>query len=213
MHLIEFIATSAVLTLMPGPDILYVLAQSLVSGRRAGLAVGLGLSSGLLVHTTAAALGLSILIANSPVLFNVIKYAGIAYLTYMGYKSFRERTASSQGANTSGTSNELDTAVPSATPLSLYKTGITMNLLNPKVILFFLALFPQFIDRESNSPTGDIFILGGTFALVAVTIFSAVALLAGFLSNRFAIRDLSPRLLGTIKACTYWGIAIAFLFT
>ncbi|MBQ4278540.1 MAG: LysE family translocator [Rikenellaceae bacterium] len=201
MHLLEFIATSSVLTLMPGPDILYVLAQSLVSGRRAGIAVALGLSSGLLVHTTAAALGLSLLIARSPTLFNIIKYAGIAYLLYMGWKSLRERTTPA------------GSAVTAAPARSLYKTGITMNLLNPKIIVFFLALFPQFLDRHSATPTSDIFILGGTFALIAVTIFTAVALLAGFISSRLAIRDLSPRILGTVKAVVYWGIAVAFLFS
>ena len=89
MKLIEFIIASSLLTLLPGPDILFVLTQSMIHGRKAGISVALGLCSGLFVHTAAAALGLSLIISSSPTLFAIIKYAGILYLLWMGYTSLR----------------------------------------------------------------------------------------------------------------------------
>ena len=142
MNLSEFIAASALLTLMPGPDILFVMAQSMTQGRRAGVSVALGLCSGLFVHTAAAALGVSLLIASSPLLFGLVRYAGIAYLVYMGIVSLRDR-------------GEAPGAESEACPASfgkLYRTGVAMNLLNPKVILFFLAFLPQFVDPTGTTP-------------------------------------------------------------
>lgn len=205
MRLIEFIITSSVLTLMPGPDILFVATQSIVQGKRAGISVALGLASGLFVHTAAAAFGLSLLIASSPNALTVIKYLGIAYLIYMGISSLRGMNKQSSGSDEEG--------VPQASSgWKLYRTGITMNLLNPKVIIFFLALFPQFIGKESGSATTDVLILGAVFAVVAVTIFTVVALLSDFLSSKFSVRSASPRILSWVKAAVYWLIAVMFFF-
>lgn len=202
MNLPEFIAASALLTLMPGPDILFVMTQSVTQGRRAGVLVALGLCSGLFVHTAAAALGVSLVIASSPVLFGIVRYAGIAYLVYMGIMSLR---ASGGGAET-------ESAAEPAPPGRLYRTGVTMNLLNPKVILFFLAFFPQFIDRSGATPRTDMLILGAVFAAVSVVIFTGVALGADFISSRLGLRRVSPRMLGRIRAVVYGAIALMFLF-
>jgi threonine/homoserine/homoserine lactone efflux protein len=202
-----FIATSALLTLMPGPDIFYVLTQGLTRGRRSALAVSLGLASGLLVHTTAAALGLSLFISRSPAFLQTIKYAGVAYLIYLGFKSFLGRNKSPQ--------KSAEAAPEAAEPKafgSLYRIGVTMNLLNPKVILFFLALFPQFLSPESATPKGDIFVLGGIFAVQAAVIFSLVSIVSGWLGDRFSADRLSGRAVGVINAIVYWAIALVFLF-
>ena len=228
MHLIEFIITSAILTIMPGPDILFVMAQSMIQGKRAGFMVALGLSSGLFVHTAAAALGISIIIANSPTLFSIIKYAGVAYLLYMGIMALLEvrKSIKADKETTTPQASELQTEINTFTDdikkeniqseaggkngWKLYRTGITMNLLNPKVILFFLALFPQFIDISGEHAKTDILILGALFALIAVTIFSTVAVISSYLSDTFSIKSLSPKILGVVKCIIYWAIAVMF---
>ena len=159
MKLLEFIVASSLLTLMPGPDILFVMAQSIVQGRKTGIAVALGLCSGLFVHTALAALGISLIIASSPILFAAIRYAGIAYLIYMGIVSLRSRNDASVSIADSTATLQNESA---GTFGKLYRTGITMNLLNPKIILFFLAFFPQFLDKTSATPRIDILILGSS---------------------------------------------------
>lgn len=138
MKLLEFIVASSLLTLMPGPDILFVMAQSIVQGRKTGIAVALGLCSGLFVHTALAALGISLIIASSPILFAAIRYAGIAYLIYMGIVSLRSRNDASVSIADSTATLQNESA---GTFGKLYRTGITMNLLNPKIILFLPRVF------------------------------------------------------------------------
>ena len=127
MKLLEFIVASSLLTLMPGPDILFVMAQSIVQGRKTGIAVALGLCSGLFVHTALAALGISLIIASSPILFAAIRYAGIAYLIYMGIVSLRSRNDASVSIADSTATLQNESA---GTFGKLYRTGITMNLRN-----------------------------------------------------------------------------------
>lgn len=204
MDIAGFILTAALLTLLPGPDILFVLSQGITRGRRPAWAVSAGLASGLLVHTTAAALGLSLIISRSPAFLQTIKYAGVAYLLYLGIKAFRGRNKPSVDAeNPDGGANDGSFG-------QMYRIGLTMNLLNPKVILFFLALFPQFLRPESLTPKTDIFLLGGLFSAVAFTIFSLLALFSGFVSGRIAGR-LSPKIVYWVNAVVYWAIAAAFL--
>lgn len=189
---------------MPGPDIFFVLTQGLTRGRKPALAVAAGLASGLLVHTTAAALGLSLIVSRSPVLLQAIQYAGVAYLAWMGLKAFLGRNKTPQ--------NSPESSVDNRPARQMYRVGVAMNLLNPKVILFFLALFPQFLDPGSVSPKGDIFLLGGIFSVVACTIFSTVAVVSGFLSDRFSLDRLSGKTVSWINAGVYWAIAVFFLF-
>lgn len=209
MRLFEFIITSSILTIMPGPDILFVMSQSMIQGKRTGLMVALGLSSGLFVHTAAAALGISIIIAKSPLLFSIVKYAGVAYLAYMGIMSLLEIRKNKDAA-----SGEEDMQIQingNTGTWKLYRTGVTMNLLNPKVIIFFLALFPQFIDAASDHVRTDIFTLGAVFAIIAVIIFSLVAVISSFLSDKFSVKSLSPKTLSIVKCAIYWAIAAMFL--
>ena len=118
MKLIEFIIASSLLTLLPGPDILFVLTQSMIHGRKAGISVALGLCSGLFVHTAAAAFGLSLIISSSPTLFAIIKYAGILYLLWMGYASLRGYYKQ-RNKTTENKTTPLDNPVPASdTPLA-----------------------------------------------------------------------------------------------
>jgi len=133
-NILYFLGVSVALTVAPGPDVLFLAAQGVAGGPRAGLAVALGLSSGLLVHTALATLGVSAVFAASPAAFTALKLAGTAYLLWLAWGAFREKPGRRSGAeNFSG-------------ELALYRRGVIMNLLNPKVALFFLALLPQFVD-------------------------------------------------------------------
>lgn len=204
MQIAEFLIASSILTIMPGPDIIYVLSQSIIKGKRAGISVSMGLCTGIFVHTAAVALGLALIITSSPVLFNIVKYAGIFYMLYMALMSYLNR-------NKYTVSDADSTDIQNKSFKKLYKTGIMMNLLNPKVILFFLAFLPQFIGNNSENPKSDIFILGSLFALQAIVIFTLVSLSAGFLSEKFSIKNVLERRQGIINAVVYTLIAILFI--
>jgi len=162
------------LTLMPGPDNIFVLTESLTKGRRNGLAISTGLSLGVLVHTIAAATGLSLIIQSSALAFSIIKYAGALYLLYLAYKAFREKQPVSDF--------EAGSAPPSRF-LVLVRKGFLMNILNPKVSLFFIAFLPQFISPNGMDITFQMIILGVIFMVQAWIIFSAIALLSGKLTR------------------------------
>ncbi len=171
--LILFFSTSLLLGLIPGPDNLFVLSQSLVFGSRAGLLVVLGLCTGLIFHTSLVALGLAALIAASEQLLGLIKVVGVLYLLYLAGLSWRDdghaESAKSQTQLSAG---------------QLYRRGIIMNAANPKVVLFFLAFLPQFIDVSYGSVTLQVMLLGFTFILSTVLVFGGIALLAGRYSER-----------------------------
>ncbi|MGG3891273.1 LysE family translocator [Metabacillus fastidiosus] len=167
MLLLSFLGAAIFLTLMPGPDILFVIAQSISQNKKAGIATALGLCSGLVVHITAATLGISAIVYQSSLAFAIVKYAGAAYLLFLAWQSFRERgdalTINSQ---------------KSLKYKQLYKKGILMNILNPKVSLFFLALLPQFIDKTAGHISVQMLILGFVFMIQALIIFIAVSTLS-----------------------------------
>src|SRR5690606_38881227 len=137
--MLSYLGAAVLLTIMPGPDNLFVLAQGIVTGARAGIATSLGLCTGLLVHIVAATLDVSAIIYQSALAFAIVKYAGAAYLLYLAYKSFRDKSSIVQLNGERGRSR-----------IALYRRGIIMNVLNPKVSLFFLAFLPQFVIQESG---------------------------------------------------------------
>lgn len=172
-QLLYFIAVSVALTLLPGPDILFVLSISISQGKKAGIATASGLCTGLLFHTTAAALGISALVYSSAIAFTIVKYAGAFYLIYLAFKALKE-------TGTFFSSFEVkETDVP-----LLYKRGIVMNLLNPKVSLFFLAFLPQFVIAGSGSIPLQMIFLGIVFLFQALFIFFLVSIFAGFIGSR-----------------------------
>lgn len=166
--LAAFFAASVLLALAPGPDNIFVLTQSALHGKIAGLCVTLGLCTGLLVHTSAVALGMAAVFKASAVAFNIIKILGAGYLIYLAWLSFRASAASLESRNP----NKL-------TLPKLYLRGIVMNVTNPKVSIFFLAFLPQFADPERGALTLQMIALGGVFIVATVLIFGGVALLAG----------------------------------
>ncbi|WGU95741.1 LysE family translocator [Paenibacillus dendritiformis] len=167
LSVLSFLGVAVLLTLMPGPDNVFVLAQSISQGRKAGIATALGLCSGLIVHVAAATFGISAIIYQSALAFAVVKYAGAAYLLYLAWKSFREKDAGL-------TLND----EKSLNDYALYKKGILMNLLNPKVSLFFLALLPQFVDQAAGHVPVQMLVLGIVFILQAIILFSVISFFA-----------------------------------
>ena len=169
-----FSLSAIALALVPGPDNIFVLNQSMTRGAKAGIAVTLGLMTGLVVHTTAVALGVAAIFQTSQLAFDILKYLGAAYLLYLAYLSFRD----SSNLILHTEKNQLSFA-------RLYRRGIFMNITNPKVSLFFLALLPQFADASRGSVTVQIFLLGGLFILSAFTVFCSISLLAAKISAWF----------------------------
>ncbi len=196
--LIPFLIASVSLTLLPGPDNLFVLSISIVNGARAGIPTALGMAMGNFAHTTAVALGLSALVLASPVAFSIIKILGVAYLLYLAWQSWHHplhlslQNPQAKNDRRSG--------------LKLFQRGVLMNLLNPKVALFFLAFFPQFVDQNSAFKAQQIFFLGTLFVIQAAIIFCAIALAAGRLQP--LISRLSPRLLAGITSSLFVALSM-----
>jgi threonine/homoserine/homoserine lactone efflux protein len=172
--LLIFFMASVLLALTPGPDNLFVLAQAAQQGKRAGIAVTVGLCTGLLVHTSAVALGVAAIFQASALAFSLLKYIGAAYLLYLAYRSF------TAGAGGSG---ELQTQKINFR--RLYGRGIIMNVTNPKVSLFFLAFLPQFTDPALGPLVPQILLLGLLFILSTILIFGGISLLAGGVGDYF----------------------------
>ncbi|WP_088009069.1 LysE family translocator [Indiicoccus explosivorum] len=198
---LSFLGAAVVLTLMPGPDNLFVLGQSIAQNKLAGIATAFGLCTGLLVHIAAAAAGISALVYQSAAAFMIVKYAGAAYLLYLAYQSFRARG----GGFELKTDRMLDYR-------TLYRRGIIMNLLNPKVSLFFLALFPQFIDYGAGSVSGQMLGYGFIFLIQALIIFSLISVFAGEVGRFLRKSPAISRKLNVVQGAlfTLIGLSIAF---
>ncbi|BAD76002.1 MULTISPECIES: LysE family translocator [Geobacillus] len=196
----SFLGVAILLTLMPGPDILFVIAQSISQNKKAGIATALGLCSGLIVHITAATLGISTIIYQSALAFTVIKYTGAAYLLYLSWQSFKEKETGFAFNN------------KPLKYLSLYKKGILMNLLNPKVSLFFLALLPQFVNKSMGHITLQMFILGIIFLVQALVIFIAVSVFSEKLRHVLLTNSFIAKRMNIVKGLLLGliGIQIAF---
>ena len=177
--LISFILATATLAISPGPDNIFVLVQSIVNGKKYGLATVIGLMTGCIIHTTLVAFGVSEVIKQSPNLFFSIKLFGAGYLLYLAFQVYK-----SDASITFSTDN-----VQQKTTIQLFKIGFWMNVLNPKVTIFFLAFFPQFLFSEEISTVIQFYVLGGLFILTSFTIFSSIALLAGSISDYIKQND------------------------
>ncbi len=167
-----FMAAGLMLNLTPGPDMLYVIANSVGQGRRAGVVSALGIGAGSVVHTGAAALGLSALLMSSAVAFDAVRLAGAAYLLYLGLRALTGKAASLHAGQ-----------VQQGGLLRTFRRGMITNVLNPKVALFFLAFLPQFVDPSKGSVVWQFVLLGTLFNTSGTTVNTLVALAAGSLGN------------------------------
>jgi len=164
---LSFCLASFLMALLPGPDNIFVLTESLAKGARNGILIALGLNSGVLVHTLAAATGISLILKQSEVAFSFIQYAGAAYLLYVAFLSAKEKVEAFEIKKNSAKG-----------AFKLFRTGFIMNLLNPKVSLFFIAFLPQFVHPESGSVAKQMSIMGLAFMVIGFITFSSFALLA-----------------------------------
>ncbi|HKR96767.1 MAG TPA: LysE family translocator [Candidatus Angelobacter sp.] len=168
---LTFLFAAFMLNIAPGPDMLYVIGRSLGQGRKAGIVSALGIFVGCWVHILAAAFGIAALLRSSPVAFNVVRYAGAAYLVYLGIKMIVQR------------SNLAQQQPKPASLASIFRQGVITNVLNPKVALFFLAFLPQFVDAHRGSVVWQILLLGLIFNVGGTAVNLGVAYAGGTLGE------------------------------
>ncbi|WP_061291155.1 LysE family translocator [Herbidospora cretacea] len=180
VHLLAaFAVATLLLSLAPGPDLLFVITNGVAAGRRAGLLAALGMSTGLAVHTVAAAFGLGFLIAQAPEALTVVRIVGAAVLLYLAYTTWK------------GSREPMEVREVAARSLRrTYLMAALTNLANPKVILFYLAFVPQFVTRGEQAwpVTVQMLVLGLAFIVVGLMVDGSAGLLAGHLSERIARR-------------------------
>lgn len=169
--LLYFLGASMALTIAPGPDNLFVMTQGITRGRKPAIISALGMCSGVSVHTLMAAFGISAIFHASALAFSLVKYAGAAYLLFLAYKTLRERS-----------SIHLAQAVE-LPAWALFRRGFIMNVLNPKVAMFFLAFLPQFLTPDGLAVPFQMLLLGLIFMLQAVAIFTLIGYFSGSIGH------------------------------
>tara|TARA_R110002051_G_scaffold75877_2_gene138222 strand:+ start:67378 stop:67995 length:618 start_codon:yes stop_codon:yes gene_type:complete len=199
--LISFALATSALAISPGPDNIYVLVQSITNGKSYGMATVCGLITGCIIHTTLLAFGVSALIKANDNIFLGIKILGALYLIYLAYKVFKSN----------GQLNLDVDIIPQKTLKGLFIQGFFMNVLNPKVTIFFLAFFPGFLFSDAISSVLQFYILGGIFMLVSFIIFSAIALLAGQIKTYAVHHQNAGLVLKWLQIIVFIGIAIFIL--
>ena len=198
-----FLTAAILLTLAPGPDILYLLTKSLADGAKAGIILACGLVSGIIFHTTLVMVGVAALIKSSATALLLLKIFGAAYLLFLAFGAFKSARAAKKIS--------LSRAGSKIAAAALYKRGVLMNVLNPKVLLFFLAFLPQFVNLNSDGASLTILFLGVTFAAQALIIFSSVALFAGRVRNLILRRKNIGQVLNFIEAAVLLIIAAGLI--
>ncbi|WP_068087894.1 LysE family translocator [Polycladidibacter stylochi] len=197
-----FTSVAIVLALAPGPDNVFVLTQSAMSGRPAGIAVTLGLATGIIAHTTAVALGVAAIFATSDLAFNLLKWIGAGYLAYLAIGAWRAKPESLQAEKEKPMSL-----------LALYRRGVIMNITNPKVSIFFLSFLPQFVNPLHGPLTLQFAQLGFIFILVTLLVFGGVALAAGTIGQKLSNNPKAQVILNRIAATVFLGLALKLATT
>ena len=172
-----FIAVSWALIISPGPDMIYVITRGMAHGRRAGILSAIGVVCGILVHTTAAAFGLTLILQTSAFAFLFVKFVGAAYLVYLGIKAWRDKS----------TFNLQRLPIAASSGL-LFWQGVLSNVLNPKIAIFFLAFLPQFVDKGSSNVPGQMVYLGITFAGFGLCFLLMVGFFSGTIGRWLTYR-------------------------
>ena len=198
--IIAFVIASIVLSLVPGPDNIFVMTNSALRGWKIGFYTTIGLCTGLIGHTILVSIGVSVIFQTSALAFNGLKIVGACYLVYLGWLSLKSKELK---IGSSGTDN---------VNRSYYITGIVMNLTNPKVALFFLVFLPQFVNPINGSVTIQIFSLGILFILSALCVFSSIAFLGAFLEAYLKKSSAFNKNINKLAALVYFALAINLFF-
>lgn len=201
-EIIPFLMASVLLTISPGPDIIYVLVQGMSNGKKYGIITALGLVSGIIIHTSLVAFGISAIIKQSDALFLGIKIFGAAYLLYLAVQVYKSEGQIVVNGGEVSQKKEL---------FSLFKRGFLMNVLNPKVAIFFLAFFPGFLWEPAGNTVAQFYTLGFLFMLQAFLIFSTVAILAGRISVYLQRHPYSGVIFKWLQILVFVGIAVFIL--
>ena len=202
--LTAFFTTSVLLALAPGPDNLFVLTQSALHGKLAGLLVTIGLCTGLIMHTSAVAFGVAVIFQVSIIAFTMLKLFGAGYLLFLAWGAFRAPATQIKSEIGNGQGLRLK---------ELYWRGIIMNVTNPKVSIFFLAFLPQFADPARNSMTLQIIILGCVFILSTLLVFGTIALLAGMIRNWLVHSDKAQIIMNRVAGMVFIILALKLAIT
>lgn len=199
---ILFVGVSWALIITPGPDMLYVITRGMAHGRRAGILSAFGVIGGILVHTTAAAFGLTLILQTSASAFLIVKYLGAIYLLSLGVKAWRDKTTVRLQAPTVGVSSR-----------ALFWQGVLSNVLNPKIAIFFLAFLPQFVDKGSSQGTLQMVILGLTFAFFGLCFLLVVGYLSGAVGGWLTRRPDYARGLQRLAGTILMGLGVRLALT
>lgn len=197
--IITFITASVVLSLVPGPDNLFVMSNSALRGWRIGLYTTLGLCTGLIGHTILVAIGVSVIFQTSVIAFNGLKIVGAFYLLYLAWLSIQNKELN-LGKSSQDSANK-----------SYYLTGVVMNLTNPKVAIFFLVFLPQFVN-SNNNVSSQIFLLGLLFIFSAFFVFTSIAYLSSFLEGTLKKSKTINKNLNLVAALIYIALAVNLFF-
>ena len=197
-----FIGVSWALILAPGPDMFYVISRGIAHGRRAGILSATGVVCGILVHTTAAALGLTLLLQTSALAFLVVKYIGAAYLIFLGVKAWVEKSTLN-----------LQSSAPGVKSSALFWQGVLSNVLNPKIAIFFLAFLPQFVEKGSSSVAWQMIFLGLMFACFGLCFLLVVGYSSGTIGRWLTQRPQYTQSLQRLAGGILIGLGIRLAFT
>jgi len=203
IHFETFLLAGILLNLTPGNDTVFILTKSIGQGKKAGIISTLGIGTGSVVHTILAAFGLSIIIAKSILLFNIIKYLGATYLLYIGYKMLTNKIP----LNTVGIKQ-----AKSVDYLKIYRDGFFTNLLNPKVALFFIAFLPQFIDPSFRNTVMPFLLLGLTFITTGTIWCLILAVFASVIFKKLKDNKRFSTYINRICGLTFIGLGIKVAF-
>ncbi len=199
--LVTFVVATAALAISPGPDNIFVLTQSIANGVKYGLATTAGLMSGCLVHTTFVAFGMSVVLKENETLFYIIKVFGALYLVFLAYKTYQSSSTLVLSKSSENTKSVKE----------MYWQGFIMNVLNPKVAIFFLAFFPGFLFSKEINTVFQFYVLGILFMLVSFGVFGMIALLGGQIISYFKEGTRVGTILKWFQIAVFLGIA-AYLF-
>jgi len=205
-NLLLFVAASVLLVLTPGPNLLYLLSRTLAQGRSAGLVSLAGTASGFIVHIVAASLGLSAVFVAIPVAYDALRWAGAAFLLWLAFDAIRSGAGGGAGGIFA------PRALPRAAPSKLFRMGLITSILNPKVALFYLALFPQFVDPARGDVLGQSLVLGLVQIVIAVIGDALFILAAARAARWFADRPFWAAVQRWLLASVFAGIAAKLAF-
>jgi threonine/homoserine/homoserine lactone efflux protein len=192
-----FVMAAATVTLAPGPDNISVLTRGITQGKKAGLVATLGFSSGLIAHTLLAVLGFAAIIKTSPIAYQALRYAGAAYLIYLGVRTLRSPSMMALSAEAS-----------LLKPSRIYWQSVIANVLNPKVTLFFIAFLPQFVNAQAGHVASQMFLLATVFIGLTLVIFSSIALFSGMVGAYLQRKASAATYLNRLAGCAFIGLGI-----